>query len=55
VALLTSNGAPEENEIPVVWEYIAGLLRHLLVWKTVHIDSLPAGSAEFIKEHDRVI
>jgi hypothetical protein len=37
VALLTSNDAPEENEVPVVREYIVGLLRHLSLWKTVHM------------------
>ncbi|KAF7336146.1 NmrA domain-containing protein [Mycena venus] len=52
VSLLTCNDVPEENEIPVVQEYIADLIRHLSLWKIVHIDSLPAASAEFIKEHD---
>ncbi|KAJ6592626.1 hypothetical protein B0H19DRAFT_1088196 [Mycena capillaripes] len=52
VSLLANNDAPEENEIRVVQEYIADLLHHFSLWKITHIDSLPAASAEFIKQYD---
>ncbi|KAJ7362502.1 hypothetical protein DFH08DRAFT_1024722 [Mycena albidolilacea] len=52
VSLRTSNDAPRETETPVVQEYIANFLHHFYLWKITHIDSLPAASAEFIKEHD---